>query len=69
MLKKNNIPFKQTDSILQLRNRLRKGYDKKRKGRVDLRRLQPENFETYFENLLPLLGNKLRGAFQVKQDQ
>ena len=64
--KKNKIPFKETDSILQIRDKLRRAYDKKRKNTVDLRRLQPENFETYFENLLPLLGDKLRGAFVGK---
>ena len=65
-LRKNKIPFKNTDSILQLRDKLRKAYDKKRRDTIDLRKLQPENFETYFENLLPLLGNKLRGAFISK---
>ena len=64
--KANKVSFKETDSILQIRDKLRRAYDKKRKNTVDLRRLQPENFETYFENLLPLLGDKLRGAFVGK---
>ena len=64
--KENKIAFKDTDSILQIRDKLRRGYDKKRRNSIDLRKLQPENFEVYFENLLPLLGNKLRGAFVGK---